>query len=180
MIQIQSADFKMGNDNGKKDEKPQHQVLIDSFRISRSEITNSQYVAFLNDTGYPRPKDPRNNLTAYPDLPVVNVSYDDAAAFCKWVGSKFGVPVRLPTEAEWEYAGQKHVPRAAHPTAWEWVADFYSKDYYSVSPVKNPAGPATGTRRVVRSESQSRSARDPRDRTDQLGFRIVLVSRASH
>ena len=180
MIQIQSADFTMGNDNGKKDEKPQHQVLIDSFRISRSEITNSQYVEFLNDTGYPRPKDSRNNLTAYPDLPVVNVSYDDAAAFCKWVGSKFGAPVRLPTEAEWEYAGQKHVPRAAHPTPWEWVADFYSKDYYSVSPVKNPAGPATGTRRVVRSESQSRSARDPRDRTDQLGFRIVLVSRASH
>ena len=180
MIQIQSADFTMGNDNGKKDEKPQHQVLIDSFRISRSEITNSQYVEFLNDTGYPRPKDPRNNLTAYPDLPVVNVSYDDAAAFCKWVGSKFGAPVRLPTEAEWEYASQKHVLRAAHPTAWEWVADFYSKDYYSVSPLKNPAGPATGTRRVVRSESQSRSARDSRDRTDQLGFRIVLVSRPSH
>ena len=145
MVQVQGGDFKMGNDNGKKDEKPQHQVRVDAFRISRSEITNRQYLTFLDDTGYPRPKDSKNNLTAYPDLPVVNVSYDDAAAFCKWVGSKFAVPVRLPTEAEWEYASQNHVPRATHPTAWEWVADFYSKDYYPVSPDKNPAGPVTGT-----------------------------------
>ena len=38
------------------------------------------------------------------DYPVVNVSWNDAVAFCKWLSRKEGITVRLPTEAEWEYA----------------------------------------------------------------------------
>jgi formylglycine-generating enzyme required for sulfatase activity len=168
----------MGKDNGKRDEKPRHQVRLDAFRLSGSEVSNRLYLAFLTDTGYPRPKDPafaKNYLTAYPDLPVVNVSYDDVLAFCKWASTKFGVSMRLPTEAEWEYAEQKH---SAHLSDWEWVGDFYSKDYYATSPVKNPSGPATGTKRVIRGQDQSRSSRDPRDHSDQIAFRVVLGTHA--
>jgi serine/threonine protein kinase/class 3 adenylate cyclase/formylglycine-generating enzyme required for sulfatase activity len=174
MVQMPAGAFMMGKDNGKRDEKPRHQVQLDTFRISRSEVSNRLYLAFLTDTGYPRPKDPafaKSYLTAYPDLPVVNVSYEDALAFCKWASTKFGVSMRLPTEAEWEYAEQK---QSAHSSDWEWVADFYSKDYYSTSPVKNPTGPASGGKRVVRGQDQSRSSRDPKDRSDKLGFRVVL------
>jgi formylglycine-generating enzyme required for sulfatase activity len=67
----------------------------------------------------------------------------------------------------------------------EWVSDFYSKDYYQVSPVKNPAGPVSGTKRVVRGldsgsddaqlMSSRRSSRDPNDRNETLGFRIVVA-----
>src|SRR5262249_24510328 len=106
-VVIPGGVFTMGDDSGKGDEKPQHQVRLDGFRMSRAGITNRQYQAFLEETGVPRPKDPafaKNYLMAYPDLPVVNVSFDDALAFCKWASTKFGLAVRLPTEAEWEYA----------------------------------------------------------------------------
>jgi formylglycine-generating enzyme required for sulfatase activity len=219
--------FVMGNDAGKGDEKPQHQVRLDAFRMGRAEVTNRQYLAFLEDTGYARPRDPafsRNYLLAYPDLPVLNVNYDDAVAFCKWASRKYGVSVRLPTEAEWEYAARgpkgfpvfpwsaadaksrarykdnapREVPTVAagafpanafgllnmNGNVWEWTSDYYSKDYYKVSPVKNPAGPATGAKRVIRGGSWAddetqlasprRASRDPKDHSDQIGFRIVI------
>jgi formylglycine-generating enzyme required for sulfatase activity/class 3 adenylate cyclase len=226
-VLIPGGVFMMGNDAGRGDEKPRHQVRVDAFRMSRSEVTNREYFAFLEDTGHARPRDPafaKNYLMAHPNLPVVNVDYDDAIAFCKWASKKLGVTVRLPTEAEWEYAARGHnpdsvfpwgtadaksraryrdntprdvptVPRDAFPpndfglynmngNVWEWVSDFYSKDYYNVSPVKNPGGPAAGTKRVVRGGSWAddetqlanprRASRDPKEHSDQIGFRIVI------
>src|SRR5262249_17048600 len=155
-------------------------------RMSRSPITNAQYFLFLEDTGHLRPKDPafaKNYLLGYPDQPVVNVSYNDAVAYCNWASVKFGVPVRLPTEAEWEYSALTQ----KRGNLCEWVSDFYSKDYYAISPVKNPAGPANGSKRVVRGAGSSkddsetamrrRGNRAPNDRSDQIGFRIVVDSR---
>lgn len=179
-ILIPGGIFMMGKDDGKRDEKPQHQVRLDSFRIGRAEVTNRQYLAFLNDTGRERPRDPafaKNYLTAYPDLPVVNISYLDALAFCKWAGAKLGAAVRLPSEAEWEYAVPKDARHATQGNQWEWVADFYAKDYYAVSPVKDPGGPEAGTKRVIRGLNQHRAGKDPKEHSDQIGFRIVVPIR---
>lgn len=107
LVAVPAGSFMMGSSKGGGDAKPEHRVEIDAFRIGRGEVTNRLFLKFAEETKRPRPADPdfaKNYMAANPDLPVVNVRYADAIAFCQWVGEKTGATVRLPTEAEWEYA----------------------------------------------------------------------------
>jgi formylglycine-generating enzyme required for sulfatase activity len=90
----------MGSVTGDEDERPPHPVKLKGFRIYKSEVTNAQYAKFLAATGHREPlfwKDGRFNQ---PKQPVVGVDWEDAMAYCRWA------QVRLPTEAEWEYAAR--------------------------------------------------------------------------
>jgi len=97
---IPAGKFMMGTPDGEKNrppsESPQHEVTISSpVFMGVYEITQEQYEQIIG-TNPSEFKGPKN--------PVETVSWDDAVEFCKKLSQKTGMTVRLPTEAEWEYA----------------------------------------------------------------------------
>jgi len=145
-VPIPAGEFDMGADDPQAaaDEKPKHKISVDAFLIGKHEVTNAQYHAFVKATGHAVPvndDDPKFNLwkgdivpTGVEELPVVNVSWDDATAFCKWSGS------RLPTEAEWEKAA-----RGTDGRTYPWGNEPPSgnRANYSFDPVSLWDGPAS-------------------------------------
>jgi formylglycine-generating enzyme required for sulfatase activity len=103
MVLIPAGEFIMGSPDGEgyDDEHPQHAVFVDSFYLGKYEVTFEQYDLFCEQTGRSKPYD---HGWGRGKRPVMNVSWDDAAAFCDWLSERSGERYRLPTEAEWEYA----------------------------------------------------------------------------
>ena len=100
LVRIEAGNFTMGSSETEEDHKSnegaQRQVTISKpFYMGVTEVTQTQYDAV---TG----KNPSNFQE--PDNPVEQVSWDECVAFCTALSKMTGRPVRLPTEAEWEYA----------------------------------------------------------------------------
>ncbi len=105
MVWIPEGTFQMGSpeseDGHQSDESPVHEVELESFWMGRYEVTNAQFRKFRSshDSGeYDGVRLDGDNQ------PVVNVSWEDAKAFCDWLENRTGQPFTLPTEAQWEYA----------------------------------------------------------------------------
>ena len=81
-------------------ETPAHTVWLPSFYIDIYPVTNKRYQEFLTKTGHPNPRSELPPHFFKPELPVVGVSWHDAAAYASWAGKT------LPTEAQWEKAAR--------------------------------------------------------------------------
>jgi formylglycine-generating enzyme required for sulfatase activity len=114
-----------------RDEMPRHQVEITKpFYMQTHEVSNDQFAAFIKATGYRttaeergggwsyapsgwhplpgadwrHPLGPASSIQGKGDHPVVQVSWLDAMAFCRWLSQKESKPYSIPSEAQWEYA----------------------------------------------------------------------------
>ena len=100
MVFVKGGTFIMGN--GAENKKWAHAETVADFSMSRYEVTVGEYKTFCTATNRSMPEKP---YWGWNDQhPIVNVSYNDAVAYCQWLSKAMGVTYRLPTEAEWEFA----------------------------------------------------------------------------
>ncbi len=111
LVLIPAGEFVMGSATGTDDEFPPACVRIERpFYMSRTEVTNALYRRFdpAHDSGtidiYAKDHTGSGPSVNRPEQPVVRVSWQEAAAFCEWLGRATGRRCELPTEAQWEYA----------------------------------------------------------------------------
>jgi formylglycine-generating enzyme required for sulfatase activity len=142
-VLIPAGKFMMGSpasEANRDADETQHQVTITKpFYMGATEVTVGQFAAFVKEAAYQTDADKEGWAYAWTGTqfdkvngaswrkpgfpqddthPVTEVSWNDAAAFCQWLSRKSGRTVRLPTEAEWEYAC-----RAGTTTAYQWGDD---------------------------------------------------------
>lgn len=113
-VDVPGGSFMMGNESSKKDQGPRHQVKLNDFSISETPITVAQYRIYAEKKELKMPDAPSWGWKN--DHPMVNISWSDASNYCNWLSKKLNKDVKLPTEAQWEYAarGGENGPKYKH------------------------------------------------------------------
>ena len=116
MIQIPAGFFWMGSDEIDREaapnEKPRHREFLADYYVAKYAVTNAQYAAFVQATGHLPPT--HWSEGRFPagrgHHPAVNVSYQDALDYCRWLSQVTARVYHLPTEYEWEKAARGGEP----------------------------------------------------------------------
>jgi formylglycine-generating enzyme required for sulfatase activity len=146
MVIIPKGDYFRGSEDGSRDEKPRHKIILSSFALDIHPVTNEQFVRFLEFMG--GEKDSNNNdiirlrssrikrsngkitiESGYSKHPVVGITWYGAQSYAKWVGK------RLPKEAEWEIASRAGAVDLTYPTGKNidhTQANFFNSDTTAV------------------------------------------------
>lgn len=120
LVNLPAGRFLMGGLDARDDveggctanERPTRHVYIAAFALGKYPVTFDEYDAFCEATNALLPDD---QGWGRGKRPVINVSWDDAQAYCAWLCELNGAGYRLPSEAEWEYA-----TRCGSQTAYPW------------------------------------------------------------
>jgi formylglycine-generating enzyme required for sulfatase activity len=121
LVAVPAGTFVMGTNNDDPSEKPPHAVSIaHGFAIGKYAVTVAQWNACVAAGACLHLSSEANGPG---DMPVRDVSWDDAQQYVKWLSKTTGKPYRLPTEAEWEYADR------AGTTTRYWWGDQMSKGH---------------------------------------------------
>jgi formylglycine-generating enzyme required for sulfatase activity len=108
---IPAGSFMMGSNNGDDDEKPVHRVSVPAFKMMTHEVTWAQYQPCI-DAGVCSTGSDGDEGWGKGNRPVINVSWNDAQDYIRWLNQQTGMNFRLPSEAEWEYAARANTTTA--------------------------------------------------------------------
>lgn len=181
----------------KEDDKVIKEITLSDLWIGKYKVTYAEFDVFTDATGRPRTGMEYGAELRHPTIPA-RAYWQSAKDYCLWLGQLTGLPMDLPTEAQWEYAarsrgqflavatddgnveygrnlpygkqtgvlspiGEKWIyPVGLFPpnplglfdmssNGLEWVNDWYAADAYATADARDPQGPATGIKKVVRS-----------------------------
>ena len=95
LVDIPAGSFMMGSNDYDNEKKP-HRVTLKAFQMSKYPITQKQYRLIMGTNP--------SNFQGDENCPVEQVSWHDAVKFCEKLSERIGQKVKLPTEAQWEYA----------------------------------------------------------------------------
>ncbi len=149
VVRIPQGEFRMGSEDGGDEERPVHRVYVSEFYISKYPVSNAEYKRFVDATGHRPPGGKEKGIPLWSGRdfpaeiagqPVVKISWDDAVAYCVWLGNQTGKAYRLPTEAEWEKAARGGLEQKEYPWGDEGPDEskaWFGKPWNGLATMKN-------------------------------------------